>query len=331
MDEKQIKTLIKRIDLALDEAQTPGEALKDLVLLQKRLEVRLVNFQKRLDDLKLPEKVKVEVDNPVTEVRVSNLGEMPEFPSQIKVSNLKEIPASVINIPKEVDILKPRWLEEVLKRVLKDFTIQQLAEAVAKSLPKEASDAISVRLSDGEQFYKALDTIVQEIKGGGGGSNPFQKANSEPRPALIDDDRHVQVDVVTLPDVTVNASDIQIGAVEIKDATTATRATVDANGLHVQTNHGITGIGDGRKIVTAAGTRETLASSTTVKKVDIQALLTNTNPVVIGSSTVVAAAGTRRGVALNAGDVYSLEIDNLADIYIDAVTSGEGVSYTYYV
>lgn len=97
-----------------------------------------------------------------------------------------------------------------------------------------------------------------------------------------------------------------------------------------RTGHDITGIGDGRTTVTTAGTRVVLASSTSCKKVDIAALVGNTGIVVVGGSTVVASAGTRQGIPLYAGDIYSLEIDNLNDVYLDSTVNGEGVSYTYY-
>lgn len=95
-------------------------------------------------------------------------------------------------------------------------------------------------------------------------------------------------------------------------------------------DHNISGIGDGIKAVTTAGTRETLAGSTACKKVDITALTANTGIVVVGGATVVAAAGTRRGIPLSADSTYSLEIDNLADVYLDVTVNGEGVSYAYY-
>ena len=89
-------------------------------------------------------------------------------------------------------------------------------------------------------------------------------------------------------------------------------------------------INDGRKTVAAAGTAEALAASTVCKRVDIQALSTNTGIVVVGGSTVVAAAGTRRGIALEAKQVYSFSIDDLAKIYLDVTVPGEGVSFTYF-
>ena len=93
--------------------------------------------------------------------------------------------------------------------------------------------------------------------------------------------------------------------------------------------HDKTTIGDGRQTVAAAGTAEALAASTTAKVVFITAETDNTGVIAVGGSTVVAALATRRGTPLLAGDSGVLEIDDLADVYIDATVSGEGVTYTY--
>jgi len=93
--------------------------------------------------------------------------------------------------------------------------------------------------------------------------------------------------------------------------------------------HNITGIGDGRKVVTTAATRVTLASSTTAKVVIITAETDNTDYIVVGGSTVVAALATRKGTPLNPGDSVTLEVDDLADVYLDAMVSGEGCTFTY--
>lgn len=93
---------------------------------------------------------------------------------------------------------------------------------------------------------------------------------------------------------------------------------------------GVTGIGHGVKTVTTAGTDVALAASTPCKKVDIQAQTDNTSAIAVGGSGVDATVATGTGIFLNPGDVYSLEIDNLADIYIDSLVSGEGVRFTYY-
>ena len=87
-------------------------------------------------------------------------------------------------------------------------------------------------------------------------------------------------------------------------------------------------ITDGRKVVTTAGTRVALASSTACKEVVITAELDNTGVVAVGAAaTVVAALATRTGVPLNAGDSIVLQIDNLADVGLDSMVSGDGVTF----
>lgn len=89
-------------------------------------------------------------------------------------------------------------------------------------------------------------------------------------------------------------------------------------------------LGDGRKTVSSAGTAEALvASSTPCKRVHVQGLEANTGTVVVGGSTVVATSGTRRGIALVAGQAVTIQIDDLAKVYVDAVVTGEGVSFVY--
>lgn len=89
-------------------------------------------------------------------------------------------------------------------------------------------------------------------------------------------------------------------------------------------------IRDGRKVVATAGTRERLVSTNTpCKLVTITALIGNTNEVVLGDATVIASAGTRRGIPLFAGQSVTLYIEDLYALYLDAVTSGEGVSYIF--
>lgn len=89
-------------------------------------------------------------------------------------------------------------------------------------------------------------------------------------------------------------------------------------------------INDGRKVVAAAGTAEALAASTACKLITITAETDNTDLIVVGGSTVVAALATRRGVPLDPGDTYELGIDDLSDVYIDALVNGEGVTYAYF-
>jgi hypothetical protein len=94
--------------------------------------------------------------------------------------------------------------------------------------------------------------------------------------------------------------------------------------------HNITGIGHGVKTVTTAGTDVALAASTPCKRVTVQAQTDNTSLIAVGGSGVDATIATGTGVVLYPGDVFELDIDNLADIYIDSLVSTEGVRFTYF-
>lgn len=95
--------------------------------------------------------------------------------------------------------------------------------------------------------------------------------------------------------------------------------------------HSYPNVGDGRKTVTVAGTPERLvASNTPCRKVEVQALPTNTDVVALGASTVDAAAGAERGTILPPNGYATLYVEDLYALYVDAATSGEGVAFTYY-
>jgi hypothetical protein len=104
---------------------------------------------------------------------------------------------------------------------------------------------------------------------------------------------------------------------------------LDAQG-GLYTRHAITGIGHGVTTVTTAGTDVALAGSTVCKRVTIQAQTDNTSSIAVGGSGVDATIATGTGIVLYAGDVFELEVDNLADVYIDSLVNGEGVRYTYF-
>lgn len=87
-------------------------------------------------------------------------------------------------------------------------------------------------------------------------------------------------------------------------------------------------ITDGRKVVTTAGTRVQLeTTSRLVNFIIITAETNNTGNITVGASTVVAALTTRRGTPLNAGDSVSLGGVDLAEVYIDSTVSSDGVTY----
>lgn len=87
--------------------------------------------------------------------------------------------------------------------------------------------------------------------------------------------------------------------------------------------------------VATAGTRQQIsASNLYALSVAIQAKKANTGKIYVGDSSV----SSTRGHELAAGETYivdgqgkpnSLEEVNLADLYVDAQTNGEGVNVTY--
>lgn len=115
----------------------------------------------------------------------------------------------------------------------------------------------------------------------------------------------------------------------IRDKLVAGLVLAAGSALIGKVDHATTGIGHGSKTVATAGTDVALASSTPAKWVEIQARTTNTGMIAIGAAGVDATVGTGDGVLLAAGESRVYPCDNLADIYVDATVSGEGVRFTY--
>lgn len=128
-------------------------------------------------------------------------------------------------------------------------------------------------------------------------------------------------DITLIPADAANGLDVDV---------TRLPALVAGSAAIGKVGHDVSGIGSGRKVVTTAGTRVALASTTAAKYVVITAETDNTGIVVVGSASgVIAALGTREGVPLAAGDSISLQIDDLADIGLDSTVSGDGVTFLY--
>ncbi len=87
-------------------------------------------------------------------------------------------------------------------------------------------------------------------------------------------------------------------------------------------------ISDGRAICTTATVVRALATaSTPVRYIIITAETDNTGVVVVGGTDVLATLSTRKGTPLLAGDSLTLEMGNLADVYIDTTVAGDGVTF----
>ncbi len=124
---------------------------------------------------------------------------------------------------------------------------------------------------------------------------------------------------------------LKVIAANVAATTSALGAVVLSAGTAVigKVDHTTTGIGHGAKTVTTAGTDVALATTTPAKWVEIQARTTNTGWIALGAAGVDATIGSGSGVLLGAGESRTFPCDDLADIFVDATVSGEGVRYTY--
>jgi len=87
-------------------------------------------------------------------------------------------------------------------------------------------------------------------------------------------------------------------------------------------------IGDGTATVTTAGTRVQLPS-VPCSRVRIQAHPNNSGDMVVGGANVIAASGTRRGLALFSSQWAEFSVNDLSKLYIDSTASGDKINYIY--
>ena len=106
------------------------------------------------------------------------------------------------------------------------------------------------------------------------------------------------------------------------NATLVAGASIDIGDVEI-TGHSSIASGQNDTVGTSA---EVLTSSTACKHVDLMAAVANTGIIYVGGSGVTAATG----IALYPGDVYSVDIDDLNDVYVIATVDGENIQYTYY-
>ncbi len=106
------------------------------------------------------------------------------------------------------------------------------------------------------------------------------------------------------------------------NATLAAGDSIDIGDVEI-TGHSTIASGENDTVGTSA---EVLTSSQACKHVDIMAAVANTGIIYVGGSGVTSSTG----IALYPGDVYSLDIDDLNDVYVVATVNGENVQYTYY-
>lgn len=108
-------------------------------------------------------------------------------------------------------------------------------------------------------------------------------------------------------------------------------AIVDSNGNQVVPDSPGTAIVSGTKTVTTAGTAvQVTATPTTIKSIYVSADMGNVKSIVVGDSSVVAALSSQRGIQLIPGATpIKLDINDLSLLWVDALSSGDKLSYAY--
>lgn len=167
--------------------------------------------------IKIPSKIEVtnfpkptQFPNFPKEIAVSNFPRQKEFPREITVTNhptkeLSDINDSVgklsgeikklkldptINVSTPAPVVVPAPSVTVTQQKI-DY--EKLATAIAEQIPN----------FDYKKFGEVIADKVNISVSGGGGKYAYKYGNGDGAAALVDDDRHVQVDVLTIPDVVI--------------------------------------------------------------------------------------------------------------------------------
>ena len=103
-------------------------------------------------------------------------------------------------------------------------------------------------------------------------------------------------------------------------------AVTNAGTFAVQAGHDITGMQSDNNEGVDDTTAEALGGSQACKRVDMQADPANTGYIYVGGSDVSAT----KGIRLSPGDFYSIDIDNVADIFVLASVDEEDIHFNYF-
>jgi hypothetical protein len=178
---------------------------KDIV---SSFEKNVKALQKSIDSIKTYDTVSIKniKDTPlIKEVTIKN----PQ--RTVAITNLYEVQKEIGKLKKSIDSLKlnptitipdvivppvkvPKFVVPEPKVTIDLSRLEELMEVLTDD-PKKP---LSVRLSDGKKFYEAVSELKDTIvSAGGGGKYAFQDENGDRTYGLVDEDRHVQVDIVS--------------------------------------------------------------------------------------------------------------------------------------
>lgn len=193
------------------------------VLNLKEIEISYQKIREMFDDLK---------KNLPTTVKVENFPEFPEFPSfpepekfpdkiktevtnEITVKEFKQLVGLTANISKKLDSFPKKFPEfptfpefpkipaPIVKVEGKDFPTEIEISNLETLISKNPKAYIPVRLTDGEDFYESMARSF-----GGAIIEPYSDNEGLPQKALVDKNRHIQVDVLTMPNFEVSNMEV---------------------------------------------------------------------------------------------------------------------------
>lgn len=204
--EKKAKELNDKLDnivKAVKESKSSDEkSSKDVVSAIESL--KLETYQPKID-----------VNVPKPEMPIVTVPEIKIPPITIPTIEVPPAPEPKIIIP-EVEVKKPKWFS--LDTIIKP--LNDIKKAIAKFvLPRDADDPVSVRLSDGEKFYRALGSFSSSM--GSGASQGKQDSIIDG----LDEINTTIIDVSSSP-TGVNGGDVSVGTTEEEMTFTGTTESI---------------------------------------------------------------------------------------------------------
>lgn len=219
MNEKQIKSVLKEINKLLlrleKKGQEPTKMEMDLLEdITEKLEMRRGKAKDELDQSLLDRLNNlVELSSQNKEISKATSQSIVEAINKIKLVvptpkvriappkvevNVPEVKVPQIKVPEvimpdTINVSRPSWIDGIINLLPVTVLLQSIRDSIpAFRLPTGSKEPVSVRLSDGEKFYRAL--------GGSSGAASiptYKNSGGEAKQGLVDDNGHVQVDVQT--------------------------------------------------------------------------------------------------------------------------------------
>ncbi len=147
-----------KIDELIKKPNDFSELKSSLEKFHPNTSVQPVNFEMRMNDVQVTNTVKVSVENqPV----------FPEFPKEIKITNLSDIPSATIPLQEKTDLKKTESLLEELKKSLDSVArvIPSLKQEkiVLPSFPKPEKFPTQISFKESSDMLEALQGVRDDL------------------------------------------------------------------------------------------------------------------------------------------------------------------------